>query len=251
MKPDNEPNGKQVIARAAAVLKSLENQRDGLSLGQISIITGLPRTTVHRLAAALEAQQLVISGPGGLRLGPALARLATSAHTDVIAISRAAVEGLGRETRETVDVSVLRGAHAISLNQYASDQELRVISPVGTAFPLHCTAHGKALLASFEDTDVARLLEGQPLERRTARSLCEMRALLKEIHSVRKAGIALDREEHAKGVCGVGVILNTGLNEHYTISLAVPAVRFDDDLQSLSAALLRCKAEVEALLLPS
>jgi len=251
MKPDNEPNGKQVIARAAAVLKSLENQREGLSLGQISGITGLPRTTVHRLAAALEAQQLVISGPGGLRLGPALARLATSAHTDVIAISRAAVEGLGRETRETVDVSVLRGAHAISLNQYASDQELRVISPVGTAFPLHCTAHGKALLASMEDTEVARLLEGQPLERRTARSLCEIKALFKELHSVRKAGIALDREEHAKGVCGVGVTLNTGLNERYTISLAVPAVRFDDDLQSLAAALLRCKAEVEALILPS
>ncbi|KTB79606.1 IclR family transcriptional regulator [Pseudomonas syringae pv. syringae PD2774] len=251
MKPDNEPNGKQVIARAAAVLKSLENQREGLSLGQISSITGLPRTTVHRLAAALEAQQLVISGPGGLRLGPALARLATSAHTDVIAISRAAVEGLGRETRETVDVSVLRGTHAISLNQYASDQELRVISPVGTAFPLNCTAHGKALLASMGDTDVARLLEGQSLERRTARSLCEMGALSKEIRSIRKAGIAVDREEHAKGVCGVGVILNTGLNERYSISLAVPAVRFDDDLQSLSAALLRCKAEVEALILPS
>jgi IclR family acetate operon transcriptional repressor len=163
MNADNEPNGKQVTARAAAVLKSLENQREGLSLGQISSITGLPRTTVHRLAGALEAQQLVISCPDGLRLGPALARLATSAHTDVITLSRASVEGLGRETRETVDVSVLRGAHAISVNQYASDQELRVISPVGSAFPLYRTAHGKALLASMDDAEVVQVLKAQPL----------------------------------------------------------------------------------------
>lgn len=249
MNPDHEPNGKQVIARAAAVLNALENQREGLSVGQISSITALPRTTVHRLAAALEAQQLVISGPGGFRLGPALARLATSAHTDVIALSRPAVEGLGRKTRETVDVSVLRGVHAISVNQYVSDQELRVISPVGTAFPLHCTAHGKALLASMEACDVTGLLKGEPLERRTARSLCEMDSLLTEIEAIRKAGIAVDREEHARGVCGLGVTLNTGLGERYTLSLAVPAVRFDEGLQSLSAALLRCKAEVEALIL--
>jgi DNA-binding IclR family transcriptional regulator len=250
MKPENEPSGKQVIARAAALLKALENQREGLTLAQISSATGLPRTTVHRLAAALEAQQLVISGPGGLRLGPALARLATSAHTDVIAISRSAVESLGRKTRETVDVSVLRGEHAISVHQFASDQELRVISPVGTAFPLHCTAHGKALLASMTDIQVSDILAGRRLEQRTAFSLGNTKAVLTQLASIRHAGVALDREEHALGVCGIGVTLVTGLNERYAISLAVPAVRFDEGLETLTAALLRCKAEVEALILP-
>jgi DNA-binding IclR family transcriptional regulator len=192
-----------------------------------------------------------MSGPGGLRLGPALARLATSAHTDIIAISRAAVEGLGRETRETVDLSVLRGAHAISVNQYACDQELRVISPIGTAFPLHCTAHGKALLASMKETDMVRLIEDHVLDRRTVHSLCEMNALLEEVHSIRRDGIAVDRQEHALGVCGIGVTLNTGLTERYALSLAVPAIRFDEDFQGLSAALLRCKAEVEALIVPT
>ncbi|RFQ00861.1 hypothetical protein D0O09_17210 [Pseudomonas putida] len=44
-----------------------------------------------------------------------------------------------------------KGLHAISVDQYPSDQELRVVSPVGRAFPIHCTAHGKALLSTFSE----------------------------------------------------------------------------------------------------
>jgi IclR family transcriptional regulator, acetate operon repressor len=102
-------SGKQVIARAAAVLRALENQTTGQTLAEISKTSGLPRTTVHRIVQALEAQQLVMSAPGGVRLGPALVRMAASAHTDVVMIAKPFVEVLGRRTRETVDVSVLRG----------------------------------------------------------------------------------------------------------------------------------------------
>lgn len=77
---------------------------------------------------------MVSTGSSGIRLGPALVRLAASAHTDVVAVARSYVEALGRRTRETVDVSVYRGFHAISVDQYPSDQELRVVSAVGPAF---------------------------------------------------------------------------------------------------------------------
>ncbi|MEG5264028.1 IclR family transcriptional regulator [Pseudomonas sp. JDS28PS106] len=239
--------GKQVIARAAAVLKTLENQREGLSLSQVAKACGLPRTTVHRIVTALEAQQLVITGSSGVRLGPALVRLAASAHTDLVAIARPYVENLGRRTRETVDVSVYRGLHAISVDQYPSDQELRVVSPVGTAFPIHCTAHGKALLGMFPD-ELLSLMLAEPLERRTSATLVSKMRLIKDICISREQGWAIDQEEHAPGVCGIGVNIRSGLSEHYAISLAVPTLRFHDNLEVLKAALLQCKAEVEAVI---
>lgn len=247
MTSEAEGSGKQVIARAAAVLKTLENQREGLSLGQISKASGLPRTTVHRIVSALEAQQMVMTGSSGVRLGPALVRLAASAHTDLVAIARPYVEGLGRRTRETVDVSVYRGLHAISVDQYPSDQELRVVSPLGTAFPIHCTAHGKALLGMFSDEFLSQLLS-EPLEQRTASTIVSLRSLITEVNVGRQQGWAVDKEEHAEGVCGIGVSIRSGLSEHYAISLAVPALRFHNNFQSLKAALLQCKAEIEALI---
>ena len=144
MSEDNDSaSGRQVISRAAAVLRALAEDNSGQSLGQIAKKTDLPRTTVHRIVAALEAQQLAATTPAGVRLGQALVRLAASAHTDVVAAARPFVEALGRRLRETVDLCVFRGQHAVSVDQFASDQELRVVAAVGTAYPIHCTAHGK------------------------------------------------------------------------------------------------------------
>ena len=62
----------QVIARAAAILRALENEAAGLSLGQIAQRVNLARSTVQRIVAALEAEKLVIaaSPTGRVRLGP-------------------------------------------------------------------------------------------------------------------------------------------------------------------------------------
>ena len=249
MNDEVEPaGGKQVIARAAAVLKALENQASGLSLSQIAKAADLPRTTVHRIVGSLEAQQFVITAEDGIRLGPALMRLAASAHTDIVAIARPFIETLGRKTRETVDLCVYRGLHAISVDQYACDQELRVVSAVGTAFPAHCTAHGKALLAHLPNDELDALLHGVRLERRTDSTLTTLAALKAELERTRERSIAIDRQEHARGVCGIGVILRTGRSERYALSLAVPSLRFDEQLALLQAAILQCKAEIEAVL---
>jgi IclR family transcriptional regulator, acetate operon repressor len=240
-------SGKQVIARAAAVLRALKDQQGGISLGQIAKAAGLPRTTVHRIVGALEAQQMVLIGADGVRLGPAIASLAASAHTDIVAIARPAIEALGRRTRETVNLCIDRGEHAISVDQYVSDQELRVVSPIGTAFQSHLTAHGKVLLAQRPDDNIKRLFSGR-LPTRTPARIDKMAALLVEIDEVRRTGFAIDQQEHAEGVCGVGVFLNAGLPEHYAISLGVPALRFERTRDALLASLLQCKSEIEGLM---
>jgi IclR family acetate operon transcriptional repressor len=238
--------GKQVIARAAAVLRVLAEQPGGLSIGQIAKAANLPRTTVHRIVAALEVQELAATGSTGVRLGSSLVRLAASAQKDIAALARPSIEVLGRRTRETVDLCVQRGQHAISIWQFASDQELRVACSVGTAFPIHATAHGKALLSQRSETELRALFPAEP-ERRTAATVVDIDALVKQASKIRKDGIAVDMEEHAVGVCGLGVFIQTGLAEHHAISLAVPAVRFYERRESLQAALLLCKAEIESL----
>ena len=43
----------QVIARAAQILAALEAASEGRTVSELARTTGLPRTTVHRLASAL------------------------------------------------------------------------------------------------------------------------------------------------------------------------------------------------------
>lgn len=235
-----------VIARAATVLKALEASPAGLSLAQLAKHCALPRSTVYRLVASLEAQQFVSQTPAGVVLGSALTRLAAAAHTDIVALARPAIEALARRTRETVDLTVHRGLHAILVEHSVSDRELRVVSPPGTAFPVNATAPGKAMLAALPDGQLYALLP-EKLEQRTVNTCHHRTELLIHLQAIRQKEIAIDREEHAMGVCGVAVNLMLPGNERYALSIAVPALRFDEHLPVLLSALLQTKAEIESL----
>lgn len=240
-------SGGQVISRAATILRALAEDSSGQSLGKIAKKVDLPRTTVHRIVTALEVQQLVVTTPTGVRLGPALVKMASSVHTDVISASRPFIELLSRRLRETVDLCVDRFQHAVSVDQFASDQELRVVSAIGTAYPIHCTAHGKALLSLRTDSEIMSLLDNK-LEKRTERTIIDKNELIEQISEVRLRGWAFDREEHAVGICGIGVPLITSGLDRYALSVAIPAARFDENIETYLSVIFQCKAEIEALL---
>lgn len=243
----DETSGKQVIARAAAVLRTLENRDGGLSCAQIASDTGLPRTTVTRLIQALDAQQLVSRASDGWKLGPALARLAASAHTDIVALARPHLEAISRHTRETVQLLVARGENAILVEQCASDQVLRVVHRVGAALPLYCTAPGKALLAQLSDEEMVHLLVS-PLEARTPRTLASIAELTARLEQIRTTRVAENWEEYLEGVCGVAAVVRTGSGERYALSISAPTHRFERAREALSASLLRGVSAIEASL---
>src|ERR1700721_798456 len=89
---EGRPSGQsiQVIARAASVLRALEGEQSGLSLAQIAQRVNLARSTVQKIVDALRAEQFVIAATptSGVRLGPALIRLAASASVDFDLMTR-------------------------------------------------------------------------------------------------------------------------------------------------------------------
>src|ERR1700691_3011471 len=179
----------QVITRAINVLRALEGAPDGLSLGQIGERVGLARSTVQRIVDALRGEQFLIAAPptSGVRLGPALIRLAASASIELDQIIRPIIAALAQATGETVDVSVLKGKAAIFTDQIQGSHRLRTVSAVGDSFPLHCTANGKALLSLLPVGRAEQLLRGR-LPRLTPNTLTHRAALLKSIEVCRCTG---------------------------------------------------------------
>jgi DNA-binding IclR family transcriptional regulator len=239
----------QVIARAAAILRTLENQASGLSLGQIAQRVDLARSTVQRIVAALEAENLIIaaSPTGRVRLGPTITRLATSVQTDFVSIARPFLVQLSDELRETVDLATVKRDHLVFIDQVIGSQRLRTVSAVGETFPLHCTANGKAYLAELDEVTIARLI-GTKYDRRTPATLTRLEDLLKELKGVRKSGIAFDREEHTIGICAAGVVTRDLLGNHIAISVPVPVQRFDENQGLIADRLVATKRALEARL---
>ena len=225
----NDKSQVQVIARAAAILRALEEQPAGLSLGQIAQRVDLARSTVQRIVAALEAEKLVIaaSPTGRVRLGPTILRLAASARVDFVSTARPFLVRLSQQLGETVDLATIRKDRLIFIDQVIGPQRLRAVSAIGETFPLYCTANGKAYLAQLDEVAIARLI-GTSYERRTSNTITRLTALIKDLRAVRKSGVAFDREEHTLGICAAGVVVRDLLGNDIAISVPVPAQRFGD-----------------------
>lgn len=235
-------NQVQVIARAAAILRALEDEAAGLSLGQIAQRVNLARSTVQRIVSALEAEKLVIAASpnGRVRLGPTILRLAASVRTDFVSLAHSFLVKLSAELRETVDLAVVKRDHLVFVDQVIGPQRLRTVSAVGESFPLYCTANGKAALAQFERPMIEKLI-GRSYERRTPKTITRIEDLLVELDEVRKTGVAYDLEEHTLGICAAGVALRDPLGNMIAISVPVPVQRFKEHKATIAARLLATK----------
>jgi len=249
-----EQNGKapgvQVIARATEVLRALEAEPGGLSLAKIARRVELPRSTVHRIVTALEAESLVVpaSPSGGYRLGPELARFAASAGGELRESVRPFIERLRHEADETVDLAVLNRERVFFVDQVAAPHRLQALSAVGVSLPAHCTAIGKALLAGLTDGQVERLLpEHLPAE--TSNTITDRAELLADLERVRASGVAYDREELTIGISAVGAAIRDDAGVVVAaLSIPVPTARFAGQEERLAGMLLRTCAEVSATL---
>ena len=141
----------QVISRAATILRALRNHPKGLSLSQIAKEVGMARSTVQRIVTTLEQERFVTSASsnGGYRLGAEIAMLAAAVHSDLREEIRPFLIKLSHQVNETVDLSVIDNGKVLFVDQIIAPHPLQATSQPGASFPLHCTANGKAILASL------------------------------------------------------------------------------------------------------
>ena len=125
---------------------------------------------------------------------------------------------------------------AISAENRRSDIHTHGMTPPTSVVAVNVTA--------IPEVAIARLI-GTKYERRTPATLTRLEDLLKDLRAVRKAGIALDREEHTPGICAAGIVLRDLHGNHIAISVPVPAQRFAVNETEITERLLATKRALE------
>jgi DNA-binding IclR family transcriptional regulator len=242
-------SGIQVIARAGQILRALDAQRGGLSLSELAESVGLARSTAHRIIAALEAEGLVASAwPNGhYSLGPELVRLSRGHHGELRTELRPLLRQLSAEVDENVALSILLRDRVCFIDQVAVPHPLSAISVVGGSFPAHGTANGKALLATFRDDVLRRLLPAR-LDAETANTITEREVLIEQLEAVRRDGYATAYEEQTLGISAVGAVVDDEFGPAAAVSIPVPTQRFAGNEQSLADALLGATKQMSDVL---
>jgi DNA-binding IclR family transcriptional regulator len=158
------------------------------------------------------------------------------------------LEELSREAQETVDLSMLDGDVIVFIDQVAADNHaLRAVSAIGVAFPLHCCAPGKAILAGMAEKDLKLHLD-RDLKRETSKTITSARALRNMLKAIRKSGIAYDHEEQSLGISAVGTRIADPFGRQLAISIPVPTIRFAAKEKRLIQALRKYVPAIEQAL---
>jgi DNA-binding IclR family transcriptional regulator len=231
--------GIQVVTRVADVLRALERAPDGVNLAELAAMTGMPKSTVHRLVSALEAEDFVTpASAGNIRLGGGIARLGAATRGRLRDQVRHCLLRLHRELEETVDLSILDGATVRFIDHIPAPHSLRAVSAIGASFPLYCTANGKALLAAIPEAQADALLPVE-LTALTEHTITSRKALWAELDVVRAQRVAFDREEHTGGISAVGGVVSDPYGPVAAISMPLPTQRFNGREPALAEALSR------------
>jgi DNA-binding IclR family transcriptional regulator len=242
--------GMQVITRAAAILGALAEPEGGRSLAQLAAQTGLPKTTVHRICAALEQVGYVHTEAesGRRELGASLLRLAVVGRRDLVSLLEPSLERLSMDLNETVDLAVLDGGNVLFVAQHPAPQRaLMAIARVGAHFPAYTLASGKALLARLSREELLRRLPRR-LEPTLGGRPRTREALLRELAEVRATGLAYEREEMRHGICAVAVAVTDVDGRSASIAVPMPAARFAEAEERVAAELVMLRDRTEARL---
>jgi DNA-binding IclR family transcriptional regulator len=141
-------SGVGVLDKSVGVLDAVAAAPGPCTLGELVSVTGLPKATAHRLAAALEVHGLLRRDPEGrYLLGVRLIGLGQAAVDDwpLADVARPALEALRAATGESVQLYRRDGDDRVCVVSLESPHELRTIVPQGSRLPLGRGSAGRIL----------------------------------------------------------------------------------------------------------
>jgi DNA-binding IclR family transcriptional regulator len=213
------------VEKALEVLFHLHGAAEPRGVTAIARSLGLPKSSVHRLLAALGQRGLVEQdAEGRYRLGFGLIALGLGMleREPIVLAARPVLEVAAKALGETLFLTAAREGEIIVLDKVEGPGFLRAAPRIGEKVPLHATAVGRLHLAFAPD--LVGLPEG-PLHSFTPRTRTQRAAVLQEVALARRRGWAENREEWIPGLVVVAAPVLADGRLVATVALAAPTVR--------------------------
>src|SRR6476661_10356339 len=145
---DRKPNGSspkqqtpsiQSLDRGLTILEAVAKSSNPVSLGELTELMEIDRSSVFRLAGTLKRRGF-LAYPAGRKdfiLGPSLWRLSHKYNWGnmLIKVSHELLKELAQETQETAQLAVREGHHAVFIDSAVSNQVITISGRLGELTP--------------------------------------------------------------------------------------------------------------------
>lgn len=253
-KLDYDKNFVGVTQKVFAVLESLSQQpKAGVSLDEITSLSGLPKTTVHRLLYSMNKLEYVEQDPISnlYSLSGKFFELGTNAlpYQRLMAIAKPLMQRLLLTFGESVNLAVPQPGSLMYIHVVESPKAHRVAATVGEQVHIHSTSVGKCMAAYLSAEERQQHLTRYGMPSMTSSTITSLELFERELVRVRTEGVAIDNEENAPGiVCVGGPIFSSAPKPVAALSVSGPKSRMSSNLPAIKEALREATRTVSALL---
>src|ERR1700722_14500995 len=148
----------QSLDRGLTILQAVALSKQPVSLGELTELLGIDRSSAFRLANTLRRRGF-LACPAGRKdyiLGSSMWRLSHRYDWGnmLIRVANKQLKLLAAQINETAHLAIREGKYALFIDHAAASNVIAVAGQVGELLPLYCTAHGKALLADCNNADL-------------------------------------------------------------------------------------------------
>jgi DNA-binding IclR family transcriptional regulator len=218
-----------MIQRMTSILEAFEHPRSALTLEEVASRTSLPRSTTHRILEQLVGFHWVRRRGMSYHIGQRALELGDR-WVGQSSLRKAAAPHLlelAARTDMVAHLAILHLAHTeiCLLDTVGGRIRLDTPTPARWRLPAHCTALGKAMLASLEPNEIDTCY-AQGVTRRTRVSVHTLTDLHRELAKVRAHnGLAVERGQCFADLGCVAMVLRGPVG-------AVGAVSVSGDLRN-------------------
>ncbi|CAN7716696.1 IclR family transcriptional regulator [Paenibacillus sp. LjRoot56] len=192
------------LERAQDVLQLVAEQPSRLRLMDLSIATGINKSTMFSLLHTMETLNWVIREKGDTYVLGSFFGVIGNAYFAGMSLVKLFEEKATRSVErlgETFQLARLEKGELVYLAKKEAPAQVRLISEPGMRLLAYATAMGKVLLSALEDAQVLALYEEGSYHAFTPKTVQSGEELLKQLRMIRKQGFAVDQEEIVLGFC--------------------------------------------------
>lgn len=213
------------VDKALRLVVLVSEHPSGLRIGDAASALGVAPSTAHRLLQMLVHHRFARqdSATKAYHPGETMERLANGRER-AKQLARPILSALVEEFGETVHLSVLEGAKAVTIASLESPHLLRVGNREGHAQVAVRSGMGRVLLSGRDDTDTAELLAA-------AGAAADPDRFASHLREIKDHGYLLQHGEMEAGVSALAVpVRGTGGAVEYAIGATYPTGRIGQDV---------------------
>lgn len=192
--------------RTLEILELLGPALEPISLKEIAVTLGYPKSSAHALTQTLVGRGYLLQQGERYVIADSIRPGFTgqSRHAALVRIAQPLMDELRRRVGETVLLGVLTPRGDVrTLAKSVSDNPVRFDKDLDRTSPAHCTAMGRVLLAFADDKTREAHLARTSLPPCTPRTVTDQKRLHVILRQVRASGVACSEDEHVLGSTGI------------------------------------------------